>query len=344
MNLIKEDVFRKQMKKGLSGGYLFFGDEDYMKGFALRSARESICSDETFALFNDVRIDAMDYSASALLDAMIPPPMMADKKIVSVSGLNISSLRANEVDDLCEALSALSEYDYNVLILSVPAGQIEEGNPVRKPSAILTRLSEFLTPVYFEPISAARLTGWVEKHFEHHGVSADAAVCGELIRSCGRSMFVLASETEKLAYYVLGSGRTKVTSADVAKVATTELSIDAFALSNAILDGRYEDAMKALEVMKFRRIDPVIVMSEISGTVCDLLAVKSLQMEGASVSEINTLLRLRSEYRARLYMNAATDKSPKKLRRAVELCSEADLLLKQSAQSYVPIERLICSL
>ena len=78
MELLREDLFRKQMKKGLSGGYLFFGEEDYLKSFALRAARESICPDPTFALFNDVRLDALDYSASALLDALMPPPMMSE--------------------------------------------------------------------------------------------------------------------------------------------------------------------------------------------------------------------------------------------------------------------------
>ena len=60
MDIIKEDTFRKQLKKGLSGGYLFFGEEDYLKSFSLRSAREAICADETFAVFNDIRIDALD--------------------------------------------------------------------------------------------------------------------------------------------------------------------------------------------------------------------------------------------------------------------------------------------
>ena len=54
MEIIKEDAFRKQIKKGLSGGYLFYGDEDYMKAYAVNAAREAVCADPTFALFNDM--------------------------------------------------------------------------------------------------------------------------------------------------------------------------------------------------------------------------------------------------------------------------------------------------
>lgn len=343
MELIKEEVFRKQMKKGLSGGFLFFGDEDYLKSFALASARQAICPEETFAVFNDIRLDALDYSASALLNALMPPPMMSEQKIVTVSGLNLNSLRSGEIDDLCETLGELPRYDYNVLILSVPAGQMEEGNLPKKPSAVLSRLAEYLTPVHFEPISGARLCAWVGKHFQHHGVEASPEVCAYLIEYSGKSMFILSKETEKLAYYVLEKGRTSVTKEDVENVSVAELSADSFALTNAILDGRYEDAINTLAVMKFRRVEPVILMSEISKAVCEMIAIKSLQEEGYPLGEISAILKM-NEYRAKRYLGGVSKKSMKRLRRAVTLCSEADLALKQSPQGYVAIEKLIGSL
>ena len=137
MEIIKEDVFRKQLKKGLSGGYLFFGEEDYLKSFALKSAKEAICADETFAVFNEVRLDPLSYSPDALISALMPLPMMADQKLVTVTGLSINDMRQSELNELCEALETLSEYDYNVLIISVPAGLIDEGSP-KVPSKTLS--------------------------------------------------------------------------------------------------------------------------------------------------------------------------------------------------------------
>ena len=345
MEILKEDVFRKQLKKGLSGGYLFYGDEDYLKSFALGAVREELCPDPTFSLFNDVRMDALDYSAAALLDALMPLPMMADQKLVTVTGLNLSAFRANEIDDLAEVLGALKEYDYNILILPVPAGQLDEGTP-KKPSALLCRLGEFLTPVHFAPISGAKLVSWVGKHFGHHGVTAAPEVCAHLIEYSGKSMFTLASETEKLSYYVLGQGRNQVTREDIHTVCVAELDADTFALANAILDGKYEEAMRALEVMKFRRIEPVIVLSQVTKTVCELCSVRALQKEGLRSAEITELLRpLRiSEYRVRLCMNCTASKSDKRLRRALQLCAEADTALKMSPTGYLAIERLIGSL
>ena len=343
MDIIKEDLFRKQMKSGLSGGYLFFGEEDYLKAHALNSARAAVCDEPSFAVFNDIRLDAMDYTAGALLDALIPPPMMADKKIVTVSGLSVAGLRPSELDNLCEALSMLSEYDYNVLIISVPEGLIDEGNLPKYPSSVLKKLSEYLTPVRFEAITPARLSAWVGKHFEHHGVSADQKTCSFLIEYSGRSMYTLAAETEKLAYYCLQNGRKTVTEKDIVNVSTSVISTDAFSLANSILDGRFDESIDALSVMMFRRVEPVIILSEVSRVFCDLISVKSLAESGVPSGEIARILKM-NEYKAKLYLGKAQGKSMARLRRAVELCSEADLSLKLSPQGYIAIEKLICSL
>lgn len=344
MELIKEDVFRKQMGKSLSGGYLFFGDEDYLKSVTLRSARAAICPDESLSFFNDVRIEALDYSPDAILNAMMAPPMMTEQKIITVSGLDVGGMRPDALDDLFEVLALLPQYDYCVLILSAPAGNFDEGTLPKRPSKLLSRFSEVLTPVWFEAVTGARLSAWVGKHFAHHGVTAAPAVCAKLISIAGNSMYHLSSETEKLSYYVLSHGRNEVVAEDVDELAIPELSSDTFAMTNALLDGRPEDALRALEFMKFHRVEPVVILGEISRSLCDLLGVKALAEDGATPSEIGAILGIRSEYKVRLYVNAAASKSREKLSRAVKLCSEADLALKQSAQGYLPIERLICSL
>ena len=344
MDMIKEDAFRKLLKGGLSGGYLFFGDEDYLKAFTVKSARDAVCEDKSFEIFNDIKIDALDYSAPALLDALMPFPMMSEKKIVTVNGLVLDDMKSSEIDDLCDALATLSEYDYNVLIISVPSGGIDEGNLPRSPSKLLTKLSKYLTPVRFEAVSPSRLVSWIGKHFAHNGVQATPEVCSFMISYCGASMFTLAAETDKLAYYVLQNGRRDVTVDDVKQVAVAEISSDTFALANAILDGRYDAALDALSVMKFYRVEPVMILSEVSRVVCDLIAVKAMMDEGRSSFEIMSATGMRSEYKVRMYMSGAAGKSKAKLSRALELCAEADTALKLSPQGYIAIEKLICSL
>lgn len=343
MEIIKEDAFRKQLKKGLEGAYLFFGDEDYLKSFSLKSARTLICDDPSFAIFNDIQIDPLDYTPNALVNALMPMPMMGEKKIVTINGLALSSIKGADFDELIEAISTIKEYDYNVLIISAPAGLFDEGSLPKAPSKQLLALSEVMTPVHFEAISGTRLVTWVGKHLEHNGATASPRVCELLIDKCGKSMFTLSGETEKLAFYVLQNGRREVTADDVESVACSVLTADAYALANAILDGRYADAIGALNVMKFKRIDPIFVLPEVSRVICDLFTIKILQDDGKSLGDVSRILRM-NEYKLKLYAASTASKSRESFERALLLCSEADLNLKNASNGYAAIERLICSL
>ena len=161
--------------------------------------------------------------------------MMSEQKIVTINGLPISTLKPSEIDDLCDVLATLPEYDYNVLIISVPAGALDEGNLPKSPSVTLQKLAAHLTPVRFEAVSPARLVSWLGKHFAHNGVNVTAQLCSFMISYCGSSMFTLAAECDKLSYYALAHDRTTVSEEDVRTVCCADLSADSFALANSCL-------------------------------------------------------------------------------------------------------------
>lgn len=343
MDIIKSDDFRRELKKGLSGGYLFYGEEDYLKQHMLSSARAALCEDEGFAFFNDMRIDPLDLNASSLLDALAPMPMMSDKKIVSVSGLYISDLKQSTLDDLCEVFSQLADYDYSVLIVSIPSGGIDIGTP-KKPSPTFLKLTKHLRPVCFEAPGQAKLLAWCGKHFEHNGVSCSDDIIRMMFDRCGTSMFTLASEIDKISFYLLANGRDTVTPDDVLLVTCSVIEAEAFALSNALLDGKSSKALEALAVMKFNQVDPVKLLAEITGAVCDMAVVKKMLMEGRTAQEIGAALFNNSAYRAKIYMAGAATKSIENIERAVELCAKADRDLKSTSGGYAAIEQLLCSL
>ena len=344
MKILTEAEFRKQMKTELRGAYLFFGDEDYLKQFDLDAARKQVSPDETFAFFNDFRIDALDFTPDKLVDALMPLPMGADAKIVSVTGLSIDTMRPSELDALCEALQMIREYDYNVVILSVPAGFLNPGYLPKRPSPALQKLAEHLTPVQFDRSTPARLQTWCAKHFEHNGVTAAPDACRTLIELCGQEMFVLAHEVDKLSYFVLAEQRTEVTVEDVRHVAIATSEYDAFAFANALMESRYADALSVLSTMKQRRVEPIAALSEITRVFCDLYTVFSLTDSGLTAYDIQKQTKMH-EYKVRLYQRSALSSGRQRLLRALSLASEADTLLKLSpADGYAAIERVICAL
>ena len=83
-----------------------------------------------------------------------------------------------------------------------------------------------------------------------------------------------------------------------------------------------------------------------------MVEIKALRDQGIQIGEMLSIFNANKkkkagDYKIRLYANSVANKSMDRLKRALELCAEADLALKSttgSASPYLPIERLICGL
>ena len=341
---ITEAEFRKRLQGSLSGCYLFFGEEDYLKSYCIKAARERICPDEGLACFNDISVEFLDFSVESLTDALAAPPMMCDCKMVTVKSFNFGEVKSSEIDGLIALMGAYRDDPSNLLILSVIPDGIDAGTP-KKPSALFKRLAEVCTPVYFEASSPAKLAAWAVRHFRHESIEIDDATARFFIEYCGRSMNALVSEIRKLCSYIHGAGRTAVTEADIRTVSVPEEECDAFALTNALMAGDRARALNVLSIMQFRQVKPEYALSEISRMYCEMYQTKALMESGVTLkSDIAKLTRVH-EYRTGLYMTAVARQSAESLARAVELCADADLAMKSyGKRNYEQIEKLVCLL
>ena len=341
MNIIKEADFRRAIKSSPDKCYLFYGDEEYMKNYSLSLARQTLCPDETLAFFNEIKLDSISYSPSSLQDAIMPAPMMADRKLITVQGVDFKAIKQSDVDELCSVLDTLDEYDYNTVIIVTMADKFDAGRSPKSPSTTLQKLSERATCVNFEKNTPARLCTWLQKHFEHNGVSASSDVCMALIDRCGRDMYALANETDKLSYYALSGGRNAVTREDVTLIAIAATEYDAFAFTNAIAARRREEALGILYDMKSRRIDPIIIMGEVRRTACDIMSISTLMRDGATAAEISRTVGMH-EFPVTKIMNAQIPDSV--CRHMIDACQAADLEIKSFSDGYSVLERLICTI
>lgn len=355
MDIISGTEFLKRIKENADGNYLFYGEEDYLKAHALKSFKDAMGLDEALEIFNLIKIDVLDYDAEKLIDALSMPPMMAEKKLVVVTGLNIKKMnRGGKSDDgdnsvgelraLIDAINHLEEFDYNNLIIIIPAGNITEDEPKKKLPAALASLSEYLTPVKFEASTPQKLSLWVARHFEHHGIKARAEDCTHLVNFCGRDMFILSGEVEKLSLYAKAQGRDYIVREDIPLICCAEMEYGAFEFSNAILEGRKNDALSILRVMKFKQIEPLAIMGELSGILSDLLKIKILLGAGKNLQQIEQETRMNS-YKVKLYVGSARRMELSRLQAIVLAAAEADLAMKfQFDAGYLHLEKLICSL
>lgn len=345
MDVISNLEFSKRIKENPDGNYLFYGEEDYLKSHAVKSLKEAMGIDEALEIFNYVTLDVLDYTPDKLIDILSMPPMMAEKKLVVLSGLNIKKMtNKSDFNELLDALAHLDEFDYNVLVLTIPNGNITEEMPRKAPTGSLKILSDRLQPVKFEAPTPQKLSLWVMRHFEHHGIKTSQADCSYLVDYCGRNMFVLANEIEKLALYARSQNRDYLLRDDIANICSAEMEYGAFEFSNAILDGRKGEALNILSVMKFKQVEPLMIMGELSGIFSDLLKIKIMLLAGKANQQIATETGI-NIHKVGIYATSARRMELERLQKIVSMTAETDLAMKFRFDSgYLNLEKLICSL
>lgn len=322
----------------LSGGYLFYGDEELVKSRYTASAQNAVVGDDPFAA---IILDGAETSPGKLEGALSAVPMMSERSFVHLRAAPVSQWKDAILEDYLGIFARAKDYTQTVYIISVPPGEADFGNPEKnRPSALFKKLTENLTPVSFGQKGGAQLTRWVERHFLAAGLNVEYGTADTLIEYSGQDMFTLSGECDKLIAYAKAHGSSEVTSAMVMEVASPDLSEEAFELSNAILAGDRPRALEALANAKRRREEPIAVLASVSRVMSDMLAVAIYAEAGLTQKEIAVRLKMH-EYKTGLYLRAA-GKNTEALAASLRRCLEADIALKSSTIGYIAIERLIC--
>ena len=338
-----ENEFRQELKK-LDGGYLFYGNEDYLK-YSYSKEVKKLILDGMFDEFNHIVLYGEDFSPSSLMDAMATMPMMSDKKLVEVRGVDFKSLKKDEWDDLADALSHLKEYDHTVLIVRADSSCFDEGRLPKRPSEMYKILSRDLKPVELNFPGNARLKSWISKHFLHEGVSFDAELCDYLVEICGHDMWALSNEISKLCAYALRNQIPVDNKEIIDTVCCKTVEYEDFQLTNALLEGSKSMVFETLKRQKSNKEPPNLILFSIIRMYTEMYAVMRQHKSGMSKERIATSLKIH-EFKVGKYISRITKMSPQRVERSLELCMEADVSSKTygNLTGYIAVERLISML
>ena len=335
--------FRAEMKTGLSGGYLFYGDEEFLKRYYVALAVKSVIGDDDFSKVNLIENDEDQYDDSFLEDALSSVPMMAEK-CCAVCRVRFSELKDDRRAAVYSALELLENAHQVVLLFVVPAGYFDEGNVKRgKPSPEYKELTKRLKPVEFPYQPSSVLRKWAAKHFASDGVNVSDDALSYFVDIVGPDMTALSSEIEKLICYALSKGGCPVTRETVDLVCSEYGELDAFALSNAVVSGDREGALAALRECRDKKQKPTSVIARMTSEFMNMLSVAVCVNNGMVKSEIAKKLSIH-EFRVGKYMESTRDVGIPAIRAVVERSVEADASLKSSGGGYEVLERFVCTI
>ncbi len=335
--------FGKLIKSGLSGIFIFYGDELYLKNHYMKLAKNSCTPDGA----NVINVPGDNLTLSDVLrtvmDTACMPSMDMDKRFINIYNIEWSKVKEDDLHFLEDCANELSDYDDVVVVIDTLPDTFDAGTD-KKPSALLKKITSSVKPVHFAKEPPARLAAWVQKHFAANKVIASSFVCHQLVNRSARDMAMLSNEIEKLCAYVLWDGRNEVTEIDIQKVSSFSVEINTFDFLNALLDGNYERAFLILNDMKLHKERPDVILGSIVKNFTELYSVKLLLESGYMLPDIASKMNM-PEFRTKNCIQRAKVLSKAGLEKAVSLCHEADLKIKSTNfDSYNVLEILLIKL
>ena len=338
-----ESEFKGELK-ALHGGYLFFGGEDYLKYTYSREVKKAVL-DGSFDEFNHIVIYAEEYNPSALSNAIFTLPMMAEKKLVELRGVDFNAMKKDDISALEDVLATLSENDHTILLIRADNEYFNPGRLPKAPSEIYKMMAKYLTAVEFEFPTIQRLRSWILRHFSQGKIEFDATLCDYLVTMCGHDMWTLSKEIDKLCTYAKQNQLNEIKKEEIDFICCKTIEFDDFQLTNALLDKNKEMIFETLRRQKSAHEPPQVILASVVRLYTDILVVNRLYKSGMNKGQIASAINMH-EFRVSKYLASISGIGEKKLERCLELCKEADIKSKSSSNvtGYIAIERLISGL
>lgn len=247
-DILTPDALPELLSRGISGVFVFFGDEDYLKTVWLERIAKTVMSAEGFELFNRFSVSFSDEKKglSQLADALFASPMMQDKTLVEVHDLSLSLAKPSTLDLLCSSLSVASEDTVAIVIFR--ADELEADYRFSQ-SPIYKKLSAVSTLVKFDALPDGKLEAWAKKLLSAKKLFLRDDAAKLLVGMCSGKMMNIFGETEKLAAYKKYSlgGSIEITAEDVGEVCCQSAKDEApFAMSDAASKWNLREMTSAL--------------------------------------------------------------------------------------------------
>jgi DNA polymerase-3 subunit delta len=319
---LEYDNFRKDLAAGTTKNlYVFYGEERYLLSFYLEKLRARVAPGTEE--FNHKRFDGKNMVLRDLAEAVDALPVFSEYTFTEIWDYDFSKMNEDSRNELKSILSDIPEYTCVVFVFDTIEfkldGRVKANSEIKK----------LLTAVEFKPQENSELNKWIAKHFKSYGKKIDKGTAEYLSFITGGLMTSLSSEINKVASYAPGE---VVTRADVDAVVIPVVDAQTYELTDAILNGNSELAMKKLSDLLSMNEAPHKILFSIALKIRQLLCAKVLQKSGRTIKDFMDLCGIKYEFQARGIFTAAKKTSTKSCRKMTECTSETAYKLNSTSQ------------
>ena len=312
--------FKADLAAGTLGEvYIFCGEESYLREYYLKEVQKKLVP-AGFEEFNFHRVAGKGLTMEELTEMTEAMPMMAERTLIVVTDCDLYKLGEEQRTRLLALLDDFPEYCCLIFIYD-----LVEYKPNKTYKKLYAALSDKAQEVRFEPQDKSDLINWIARRFRATGHDIDARTAEHLMFTCGSLMTGLVPEIEKIGAYAKGRA---VTVEDINAVADPVLDAVVFDMTSAVTKGDYDRASELLGQLLKKQEEPIMILGVISKELRRLYTARLALDSGKDKLWLMDLWNMRSDYPARLLLDAARKTTHEWCANSLALCQKLDRRMK----------------
>ena len=310
---------RTLKERGPERLYFLWGPEDYLREQFLITLKK-LCLPEGEDSFSFKRLNGPELDLHELQQAVDAMPFLTERSFVEVRNVDL-----NKVKDSDAVLAVLRDIPDYCTVAFVQSAQFEPDGRIK----LIKGLRASGRDMKFTQAAQNQLIDWVIRRFAAAGKRIELEAIQRLIFISGDLMSRLIPEIEKIAAYAKGE---KVTAADVEAVANHIPEADIFNMTDYIARKQYNSAVSILaELLADKNNEPIPMLALLSSQMRRLYAARLAIDRNLGNKYVMEVTGLKYDFVVKQLIQSARGFSLPQLRRAVELCAEADYKIKSSS-------------
>jgi DNA polymerase-3 subunit delta len=317
------EAFQK-LKADLAAGqlgcaYIFYGEESYLREYYLGELRKKLVP-TGFEEFNYHCLEGKDLTVQSLSEMAEAMPMLAERTMIVVTDFDIFKLNEEQRERLIAFLNDIPPYCCVVFVYDTV-----DYKPNKTMKKLYKAVSDHVEAVEFQAASNSDLVAWIARRFRALGKEIDRQTAEYLIFTCGGLMTGLVPEIAKIGAYAKGKA---ITQKDIDAVADPVLSAEVFKLSDAVLQGNYDLAASILGDLLKMQTEPILILAALGSQLRRIYTARMAIDSGRDRYWLMELWDMKSDYPAKLLLNAAKRTTADWCADAVKMCQVLDRRMK----------------
>jgi len=307
--------------------YLFHGPDGFSAREAVRALREELgVADSNF-----VRLEGRTASLNEIAAASHTATFFAEPRLVLIDGLSTKfggrrraggrpargrprTAAASELDQLVEVLSDLPETTTVVLLEEdAPPGFLDAFKAIAKTSVFTIKRGD-------------EIRRWAEARVGAHGGSISGAALSRLCEMVdGYHLGELAQEIDKLIAYADGR---RIEVQDIEEVGSGAVQHQTWDLTDAVIAGRADKALRVLQRMDEKQHPPQLLLSALVRQYRQVIIAQVLLREGFAAIQIGERLGITHQFPLGKVIDQASRYPAERLEQAYRRLLDADVAVK----------------